>query len=126
MDSLSRRPKKIAVGSHKAPTSESACFDHKLAVGAKPSTDTPQERGSNLPVWMNERRAEASNGIPRQEAERPESSEEFMTAEEAAALLRVSSRTIRRLLKLGGIPFVRIGRLVRIPRSRLLNGVAKE
>ncbi|MEO0260575.1 MAG: helix-turn-helix domain-containing protein [candidate division WOR-3 bacterium] len=45
---------------------------------------------------------------------------EFLTVEEVAELLRVSTRTVQRLLKEGGLPGVRIGRQWRIPRAELL------
>lgn len=102
----SRRPKQIDVGSHKAPTSEAGCSgSRELTAGAKPtSPDAQEKQKSNLPAWMNERLAKASKGIPRQDTERPEGSEEFMTVAEAAAELRVSQRTIRRHLAEGRIP----------------------
>jgi Fic family protein len=112
MASPSRRPKKIGNGSHKAPTSEddrSARREH--AAGAKPTSLDAQERQkSNLPAWMIERHAEASKGIPRQDAERTEGSDEFVTVVEAAALLRVSPRTVRRHLTEGRLPYIRAGR----------------
>lgn len=46
---------------------------------------------------------------------------EFLTAEEAAALLRVNRKTFYRALERGEVPgVVRIGRLTRIRRSALL------
>lgn len=45
---------------------------------------------------------------------------EFLTVEEVAELLRVSSRTVQRLLKEGKLPGVRVGRQWRIPRAELL------
>lgn len=40
---------------------------------------------------------------------------EFLTAREAAPLLRVSKNTMYRLIANGDIPHVRIGRTIRIP-----------
>lgn len=124
MASRSCRPKKIDVGSHKAPTSEaggSARREH--AAGAKTtSPDAQEKQKSNLPAWMNERRAEASKGISRQDAVRPEGSEEFMTVAEAAAELRVSERTVRRHLAEGRIPHIRVGKQIRILRAELMRG----
>jgi len=45
---------------------------------------------------------------------------EFLTVEEVAKLLRISVRTVQRLLKGGELPGVRIGRQWRIPRAELM------
>ena len=45
---------------------------------------------------------------------------EFLTVEEVAGLLRVSTRTVQRLLAEGQLPGVRVGRQWRIPRAELL------
>ena len=45
---------------------------------------------------------------------------QFLTVDEVAELLRVSSRTVQRLLAEGKLPGVRIGRQWRIPRAELL------
>lgn len=44
---------------------------------------------------------------------------QFLTAAEAADLLNLSERTIRRLITDGTLPAVRIGRTVRISRTDL-------
>ena len=46
--------------------------------------------------------------------ERPHSPSQLLTINDAAALLKVSPKTVRRLIKSGELPVVRIGRLVRI------------
>lgn len=43
----------------------------------------------------------------------------LMSVQEAAAFLRVTERCIYRWLKSGRIPFVKLGRLVRVPASEL-------
>ncbi len=43
---------------------------------------------------------------------------EFLTLAEAASLLRMSHRTLRR--NLGEIPYVRVGRTIRIEKNALL------
>ena len=45
---------------------------------------------------------------------------EFLTVDEVAELLRVSARTVQRLLKEGKLPGVRVGRQWRIPRAELV------
>lgn len=45
---------------------------------------------------------------------------EFLTVEEVAELLRVSVRTVQRLLAEGKLPGVRVGRQWRIPRAELV------
>lgn len=47
----------------------------------------------------------------------PTSSVEFLTVEEVAARFRVSQVAIRRMVRAGRIPCVRVGRLIRIPRT---------
>ena len=44
----------------------------------------------------------------------------YLRTTEAAEILGVSTRTIRRRIKDGTIPAVKIGRLVRIPASAIL------
>ena len=43
----------------------------------------------------------------------------FLRVDEAAAILKVSSKTVRRLLARGDLKAARIGRLVRIPSSEI-------
>ena len=124
MASLSRRPKKIDVGSHKAPTSEAGCSSRpEIAAGTKPSSLDVQERQkSNLPAWVNERHIEASKGTQHQEATRPDGAEEFLTVAEAAAELRIAQRTVRRHLAEGRIPHIRVGKQIRIHKASLFKG----
>ncbi|MEN3011170.1 MAG: helix-turn-helix domain-containing protein [Candidatus Bipolaricaulaceae bacterium] len=44
---------------------------------------------------------------------------EFLTAQEVAQLLRVSVRTIHRLIHAGELPAVRVGRQWRVPAAAL-------
>jgi excisionase family DNA binding protein len=121
MGSNSRHAKAIDVGFRKATSAEGGrASTHALPMGATPLTDAPQERGSSLPAWMNERYADASKSIPRQAAERPDSSEELMTVLEAASVLRISERTLRRHLAEGRIPHIRAGKQIRILPAALL------
>lgn len=47
---------------------------------------------------------------------------DFLTVEEAAALLRVNRKTLYESIRLGQVPgIVRLGRVLRIRRSSLLN-----
>lgn len=43
--------------------------------------------------------------------------DELLTVEEAAAELKLHPQTIRALYRAGDLPVVRLGRIVRIPRS---------
>ena len=43
----------------------------------------------------------------------------LLRVDEAAAILKVSSKTVRRLLAQGDLKAVRVGRLVRIPSSEI-------
>lgn len=53
-------------------------------------------------------------------AQRNSSLPPFLIISEAASVLRVSCRTVRRLINTGQLPCVRIGRSVRIRTSDLL------
>ena len=44
---------------------------------------------------------------------------ETLTVDEVAAVLRISVQAVRRLLRRGELPGVRVGKLWRIPRSAL-------
>ena len=51
---------------------------------------------------------------------------DFMTVQEAAQALRISSRTLKALLEAGEIPFTRCGeRTIRIPRQTLAEWIAR-
>jgi excisionase family DNA binding protein len=45
---------------------------------------------------------------------------EFLTTEEAAELLRVSTRTLRRWMERGKVPYIRLGRKFLFRRVQLL------
>ncbi|HHY96254.1 MAG TPA: helix-turn-helix domain-containing protein [Firmicutes bacterium] len=47
----------------------------------------------------------------------------FMTVEEAAAVLRLKRSHAYEMVKIGKIPSVRLGRLIRVPREALLQMV---
>lgn len=47
----------------------------------------------------------------------------LLTAQEAAALLRVSEATVRRLIRQRKLPGTRIGRDYRIPRAQLIKSL---
>ena len=72
-----------------------------------------------LPEWVRRRAANpkktASDSNPDTTPEAPE----FLTFAEAASVLRVSARTLRRCLADGKIPHIRVGRQVRISRKKL-------
>lgn len=46
-----------------------------------------------------------------------ENQNEFLTIEELADMLKISTRTIRRILKRGDLPAIRIGRQIRFNRE---------
>ena len=71
-----------------------------------------------LPTWVRERATNWSlDGDCGASATPSDSSPQFLTVAEVAALLRVSERTVRRHIGLGKIPHMRVGRQVRIPRA---------
>jgi excisionase family DNA binding protein len=68
-----------------------------------------------LPTWVHE--ADEGSGCSGRTV--PEADLALLTMKEAAAYLRVSTRTVQRQIKDGYLQAVRIGRSVRIERSAL-------
>jgi len=52
--------------------------------------------------------------------------EQLLTMQEAKDLLRVSYRTLHRLVSNGSIPSVKVGRVIRIPQSGLKKFILKD
>ena len=73
-----------------------------------------------LPVWVRRRAANPERAASSPNPETTSGSPEFLTVAEAASVLRVSLRTLRRRLAAGEIPHIRVGRQVRIPRRIVL------
>jgi excisionase family DNA binding protein len=55
----------------------------------------------------------------------PESGSPLLKVDEAAALLRCKSCTVRALIKRGSLPFVPVGRLVFLRRSAVLEWIER-
>lgn len=105
------------------PKPDSAGPEHILA--RSPAVVDEVDRGA-LPAWVLTRAADSVRaGAPNERTEpiTSPSSPEFLTVAEAASVLRVSVRTLRRHLAAGKIPHIRVGRQVRILREPLLRGV---
>jgi excisionase family DNA binding protein len=51
--------------------------------------------------------------------------EQYLTVSEAAKIPRVSASTVRRWIRAGFLPTIRIGRCLRIPLSGLLEAIQK-
>jgi excisionase family DNA binding protein len=77
---------------------------------------------STLPAWVRNRAADCSTSPPSLELEKATTSGDLLTVGEAASILRISDRTLRRHLAGGKIPHIRVGRQVRIPRKSLTVG----
>jgi len=76
------------------------------------------ELSTGLPTWIIERAAALGRDRASQDiCEPPATARSFMTINEAATTLQVSSRSLRRMIAGGRIASVRVGRLVRIPRA---------
>ena len=58
---------------------------------------------------------------PSRKASRPLQPSEYISVAQAAALLSVSEKLIRKLIKNGEIQEYRVGRLVRMKREELIN-----
>jgi len=82
-----------------------------------PAASTPISR-SDLPAWVYAKpEPEAYATTPHHAADNPA---DLLTRTEVARYLRVSDRTVSRLIRTGQLPASRIGRAVRIRRSDLL------
>lgn len=69
-----------------------------------------------LPDWAHARSICRSAGVPQT---RSEPGSAVLTVSEAAALLRVSPKTVRRMIRRGELLSFHVGRLVRIRRDSL-------
>ena len=87
------------------------------------SLSTTDEVGQGvLPEWVCRRVASPEGTGSSPNPEMTFGSPEFLTVAEAASVLRVSVRTLRRRLAAGEIPHIRVGRQVRIPRKGVFEG----
>lgn len=83
-----------------------------------PAASTSISR-ADLPAWVYAKpEPEAHATTPQAPAD---STDELLTRAEVARYLRVSDRTVSRLIRAGKLPASRIGRAVRIRKSDLLN-----
>lgn len=73
---------------------------------------------AELPAWVKDR-AHGARTNPSLAPAAVDNSTDVLTIAEAAALLRVSERTVFRMIADGRIEFFRVGRSVRIPRDKL-------
>lgn len=83
-----------------------------------PAASTSISR-ADLPAWVYEKpEPEAHATMPHDAADNPA---DLLTRAEVARYLRVSDRTVSRLIRAGQLPASRIGRAVRIRQSDLLD-----
>jgi excisionase family DNA binding protein len=83
-----------------------------------PAASTPISR-ADLPAWVYAKpEPEAHAATPHGSAV---TTDDLLTRAEAARYLRVSDRTVSRLIRTGKLPASRIGRAVRIRQSDLLD-----
>jgi len=92
-------------------------------VKAEPACETSPCRAASLPDWVKERAINARHAprpsrIDKGNAEALQAPK-FFTLAEAAGILRVSQRTVSRLVSSGELACVRVGRSVRISVSVL-------
>jgi excisionase family DNA binding protein len=72
------------------------------------------EPATTLPDWINEfAHVDRRRAAP--EPTGPDLAPAFLTVREKAARMRVSERTVRRLIKRGELPYVEVGRQYRLP-----------
>jgi len=77
-----------------------------------------------LPAWAQESQIAPLRPVKTSLSDRPSAisvsaTPQLLRVDEAATILNVSSKTIRRLIARGDLRVVRIGRLVRIPSSEI-------
>lgn len=83
-----------------------------------PAASTPISR-ADLPAWVYAKpEPMAHAATPQVSADNPA---DLLTRAEVAQYLRVSDRTVSRLIRTGQLPALRIGRAVRIRHADLLN-----
>ena len=83
-----------------------------------PAASTPISR-SDLPAWVYAKpEPEAHATTPHHAAV---AADDLLTRAEVARYLRISDRTVSRLIRTGKLPAARIGRAVRIRQSDLLD-----
>ena len=83
-----------------------------------PAASTPISR-ADLPAWVY---AKPEPGAHATTTQAPvDATNDLMTRSEVARYLRVSDRTVSRLIRAGKLPAARIGRAVRIRQSDLLD-----
>jgi excisionase family DNA binding protein len=83
-----------------------------------PAASTPISR-VDLPAWVYAKHEpEAHAATPQAPAD---ATDDLLTRSEVARYLRVSDRTVSRLIRTGQLPALRIGRAVRIRHADLLN-----
>ncbi len=84
----------------------------------RPAASTPISR-ADLPAWVYAKpEPMAHAATPQVSADNPA---DLLTRLEVAQYLRVSDRTVSRLIRTGKLPAARIGRAVRIRQSDLLD-----
>lgn len=85
-------------------------------------TDTSRSATSsgttNLPAWA--LAASKQIAVAHANVQTPFAPDELLTLSEVAQYLRVSPRTVSRMIKSGHLPAKRVGRGVRIERSQLM------
>jgi excisionase family DNA binding protein len=82
-----------------------------------PVASTPISR-ADLPAWVYAKPAPEAHATTLHDA--ADNSADLLTRAEVAQYLRVSDRTVSRLIRAGKLPASRIGRAVRIRQSDLL------
>lgn len=82
-----------------------------------PAASTPISR-ADLPAWVYAKPEPMAHTATPQAA--ADATDDLLTRAEVARYLRVSDRTVSRLIRAGQLPAARIGRAVRIRQSDLL------
>lgn len=93
-------------------------YENPQKLSLAPAASTPISR-ADLPAWVYAKpEPEALAATPHDAAP---TTDDLLTRTEVAQYLRVSDRTVSRLIRTGKLPASRIGRAVRIRQSDLLN-----
>ena len=95
---------------------------HRRPDLTDPTRSSKRPRTSDLPAWV----LAAPKQVEGTAADKvvPLAADDLLTLAEVAQYLRVSTRTVSRMIKSGRLPAKRVGRAVRIERSRLITMLA--
>ena len=94
-------------------------FDENTKKPSRKPAASTAINGADLPAWVYAKPEPAAHATTPQAP--ADATDDLLTRAEVARYLRVSDRTVSRLIRAGKLPAARIGRAVRIRHADLLN-----